>query len=84
MLEPVQRLPRYEMLLRDYLKKVPKDNPDYEFAHSEYALYQTDLFITCLYSLFTWPGGFSMFPGCYVALFPSNAPIPLLKVVDAF
>uniref|UniRef100_A0A3B4UN22 FYVE, RhoGEF and PH domain containing 4b n=1 Tax=Seriola dumerili TaxID=41447 RepID=A0A3B4UN22_SERDU len=26
MLEPVQRVPRYEMLLRDYLKKLPEDN----------------------------------------------------------
>ncbi|XP_008282700.1 FYVE, RhoGEF and PH domain-containing protein 4-like [Stegastes partitus] len=33
MLEPVQRVPRYEMLLKDYLKKLPEDNPDYEFAH---------------------------------------------------
>ncbi|XP_059182435.1 FYVE, RhoGEF and PH domain-containing protein 4-like isoform X2 [Centropristis striata] len=33
MLEPVQRVPRYEMLLRDYLKKLPKDNPDYDLAH---------------------------------------------------
>ncbi|XP_040886561.1 FYVE, RhoGEF and PH domain-containing protein 4-like isoform X2 [Toxotes jaculatrix] len=33
MLEPVQRVPRYEMLLRDYLKKLPEDNPDYELAH---------------------------------------------------
>ncbi|XP_061523421.1 FYVE, RhoGEF and PH domain-containing protein 4-like isoform X1 [Phycodurus eques] len=32
MLEPVQRIPRYEMLLRDYVKKVPSNNPDYEFA----------------------------------------------------
>ncbi|XP_041636190.1 FYVE, RhoGEF and PH domain-containing protein 4-like [Cheilinus undulatus] len=32
MLEPVQRVPRYEMLLRDYLKKLPVDNPDYELA----------------------------------------------------
>ncbi|XP_070785484.1 FYVE, RhoGEF and PH domain-containing protein 4-like [Enoplosus armatus] len=32
MLEPVQRVPRYEMLLRDYLKKLPEDNLDYEFA----------------------------------------------------
>ncbi|XP_067346503.1 FYVE, RhoGEF and PH domain-containing protein 4-like isoform X1 [Channa argus] len=29
MLEPVQRVPRYEMLLRDYLKKLPEDNPDH-------------------------------------------------------
>ncbi|XP_038551012.1 FYVE, RhoGEF and PH domain-containing protein 4-like [Micropterus salmoides] len=33
MLEPVQRVPRYEMLLRDYLKRLPEDNPDYELAH---------------------------------------------------
>ncbi|XP_071357684.1 FYVE, RhoGEF and PH domain-containing protein 4-like isoform X2 [Trachinotus anak] len=33
MLEPVQRVPRYEMLLRDYLKKLPEDSPDYELAH---------------------------------------------------
>ncbi|XP_056280403.1 FYVE, RhoGEF and PH domain-containing protein 4-like isoform X2 [Pseudoliparis swirei] len=33
MLEPVQRVPRYEMLLRDYLKKLPRDNPDYDLAH---------------------------------------------------
>ncbi|KAG7176344.1 FYVE, RhoGEF and PH domain-containing protein 4-like [Homarus americanus] len=28
MLSPVQRIPRYEMLLRDYLKKLPEDSPD--------------------------------------------------------
>ncbi|KAM4553875.1 FYVE, RhoGEF and PH domain-containing protein 4a isoform 7-T10 [Fundulus diaphanus] len=28
MLEPVQRVPRYEMLLKDYLKKLPQDDPD--------------------------------------------------------
>ncbi|XP_068573041.1 FYVE, RhoGEF and PH domain-containing protein 3-like isoform X2 [Cebidichthys violaceus] len=33
MLEPVQRVPRYEMLLSDYLKKLPRDNPDYDLAH---------------------------------------------------
>ncbi|XP_056223521.1 FYVE, RhoGEF and PH domain-containing protein 4-like isoform X1 [Seriola aureovittata] len=33
MLEPVQRVPRYEMLLRDYLKKLPEDNAEYELAH---------------------------------------------------
>ncbi|XP_030626560.1 FYVE, RhoGEF and PH domain-containing protein 4 [Chanos chanos] len=29
MLEPVQRVPRYEMLLKDYLKKLPENDPDY-------------------------------------------------------
>uniref|UniRef100_A0A3P8WIT0 FYVE, RhoGEF and PH domain containing 4b n=1 Tax=Cynoglossus semilaevis TaxID=244447 RepID=A0A3P8WIT0_CYNSE len=33
MLEPIQRLPRYEMLLRDYLRRLPQENPDYELAH---------------------------------------------------
>ncbi|XP_060885761.1 FYVE, RhoGEF and PH domain-containing protein 4-like isoform X1 [Labrus mixtus] len=33
MLEPVQRVPRYEMLLRDYLKKLPVNNPDYDLSH---------------------------------------------------
>lgn len=28
MLEPVQRVPRYEMLLKDYLKKLPENDPD--------------------------------------------------------
>ncbi|XP_072552009.1 FYVE, RhoGEF and PH domain-containing protein 4a isoform X2 [Salminus brasiliensis] len=28
MLEPVQRVPRYEMLLKDYLKKLPQDHMD--------------------------------------------------------
>ncbi|XP_011496686.1 PREDICTED: FYVE, RhoGEF and PH domain-containing protein 1-like [Ceratosolen solmsi marchali] len=30
MLSPIQRLPRYELLLKDYLKNLVKDNPDYE------------------------------------------------------
>ncbi|XP_053151637.1 FYVE, RhoGEF and PH domain-containing protein 1 [Hemicordylus capensis] len=28
MLEPVQRIPRYELLLKDYLLKLPQDSPD--------------------------------------------------------
>ncbi|KAL0968510.1 hypothetical protein UPYG_G00267820 [Umbra pygmaea] len=28
MLEPVQRVPRYEMLIKDYLKKLPEKDPD--------------------------------------------------------
>ncbi|KAJ8683067.1 hypothetical protein QAD02_018859 [Eretmocerus hayati] len=30
MLSPIQRLPRYEMLLKDYLRNLVKDSPDYE------------------------------------------------------
>lgn len=37
MLEPVQRIPRYELLLKDYLKQLPQDSPDYELAHSNCA-----------------------------------------------
>ena len=35
MLEPVQRVPRYEMLLKDYLKKLPPDHPDRRDAESK-------------------------------------------------
>lgn len=28
MLEPIQRVPRYELLLKDYLKHLPEDSPD--------------------------------------------------------
>ncbi|MEQ2180979.1 FYVE, RhoGEF and PH domain-containing protein 4, partial [Goodea atripinnis] len=35
MLEPVQRVPRYEMLLKDYLKKLPQDDPDRTDAETE-------------------------------------------------
>lgn len=35
MLEPVQRVPRYEMLLKDYLKKLPQDDPDRRDAESK-------------------------------------------------
>ncbi|XP_012266078.2 FYVE, RhoGEF and PH domain-containing protein 1-like isoform X2 [Athalia rosae] len=30
MLSPIQRLPRYELLLKDYLKNLPEDDADYE------------------------------------------------------
>ncbi|XP_066540335.1 FYVE, RhoGEF and PH domain-containing protein 4a isoform X2 [Hoplias malabaricus] len=32
MLEPVQRVPRYEMLLKDYLKKLPQEHMDHRDA----------------------------------------------------
>lgn len=38
MLEPVQRIPRYEMLLKDYLKKLPEDTLDRKDAESETSL----------------------------------------------
>lgn len=37
MLEPVQRVPRYELLLKDYLKRLPADAPDRRDAESEQA-----------------------------------------------
>lgn len=39
MLEPIQRVPRYEMLLKDYLKKLPEDDPDYEITQSKLSVY---------------------------------------------
>ncbi|XP_042372867.1 FYVE, RhoGEF and PH domain-containing protein 4-like, partial [Plectropomus leopardus] len=39
MLEPVQRVPRYEMLLKDYLKKLPQDDPDRRDSESKSAKY---------------------------------------------
>uniref|UniRef100_A0A8C4PXI3 DH domain-containing protein n=2 Tax=Eptatretus burgeri TaxID=7764 RepID=A0A8C4PXI3_EPTBU len=36
MLEPVQRIPRYELLLKDYLKRLPLDSPDRNDAQSEF------------------------------------------------
>ena len=35
MLEPVQRVPRYEMLLKDYLRKLPQDDHDRRDVESE-------------------------------------------------
>lgn len=36
MLSPIQRLPRYELLLKDYLRNLVKDSPDYEDTKSKY------------------------------------------------
>lgn len=36
MLEPVQRVPRYELLLKDYLKRLPRDAPDRKDAESKW------------------------------------------------
>lgn len=41
MLEPVQRVPRYEMLLKDYLKKLPQDDPDRRDAESTWTYFKT-------------------------------------------
>lgn len=38
MLSPVQRIPRYEMLLREYLKKLPEDSPDRHDTESMYKI----------------------------------------------
>uniref|UniRef100_A0A3Q3XAD6 FYVE, RhoGEF and PH domain containing 3 n=1 Tax=Mola mola TaxID=94237 RepID=A0A3Q3XAD6_MOLML len=34
MLEPVQRIPRYELLLKDYLHRLPEDAPDHRDAQT--------------------------------------------------
>uniref|UniRef100_A0A3Q2DQU2 FYVE, RhoGEF and PH domain containing 4a n=1 Tax=Cyprinodon variegatus TaxID=28743 RepID=A0A3Q2DQU2_CYPVA len=41
MLEPVQRVPRYEMLLKDYLKKLPQDDPDRSDAEKSLEIIST-------------------------------------------
>ncbi|TSL97258.1 FYVE, RhoGEF and PH domain-containing protein 3 [Bagarius yarrelli] len=56
MLEPVQRIPRYELLLKDYLKKLPSDAPDRKDAESKWSCdlpslhFMSDVFIVmCLH-----------------------------------
>ncbi|KAG7207143.1 hypothetical protein KM043_001015 [Ampulex compressa] len=41
MLSPIQRLPRYELLLKDYLKNLTDENPDYEDAKRALELVST-------------------------------------------
>ncbi|NXY48503.1 FGD3 protein, partial [Ceuthmochares aereus] len=41
MLEPVQRIPRYELLLKDYLKKLPEEAPDRKDAEKSLELIST-------------------------------------------
>lgn len=41
MLEPVQRIPRYELLLKDYLKKLPDGAPDRKYAENALELIST-------------------------------------------
>ncbi|KAJ0064449.1 hypothetical protein NL108_006522, partial [Boleophthalmus pectinirostris] len=41
MLEPVQRIPRYELLLKDYLHRLPEDAPDYSDAQKSLELIAT-------------------------------------------
>lgn len=42
MLEPVQRVPRYELLLKDYLKQLPLNAPDRKDAESELGHHQAN------------------------------------------
>ncbi|XP_070612531.1 FYVE, RhoGEF and PH domain-containing protein 4 isoform X1 [Erythrolamprus reginae] len=41
MLEPVQRIPRYEMLLKDYLRKLPADSLDWKDAEKSLEIIST-------------------------------------------
>ncbi|XP_069033807.1 FYVE, RhoGEF and PH domain-containing protein 1 isoform X1 [Embiotoca jacksoni] len=41
MLEPVQRIPRYELLLKDYLHRLPEDAPDHPDARKSLELIAT-------------------------------------------
>lgn len=49
MLSPVQRIPRYEMLLRDYLKKLPEDSPDRHDTERKYF----DIFVILWINIFS-------------------------------
>jgi len=40
MLSPIQRLPRYELLLKDYLRNLTEDNQDYADAQSKQICYR--------------------------------------------
>ncbi|RUS76727.1 hypothetical protein EGW08_015507, partial [Elysia chlorotica] len=56
MLEPIQRVPRYEMLIKDYMKTLPEDSPDMSdtqaaldlvtkaATHSNWAIKKIELF----------------------------------------
>lgn len=81
MLEPVQRVPRYEMLLTDYLKKLPKDNPDYELAQSEYTIQIKNLRLTRTVSAFIfvcqYPSSESVVSDYDGASFPHKVPVCL-------
>lgn len=44
MLGPVQRIPRYEMLLKDYLRKLPQDSFDRTDSESKILYWQMFLF----------------------------------------
>lgn len=48
MIVPIQRVPRYELLLKDYLKRLPEDSPDYEDTKSEHTpALAGAVFMTC-------------------------------------
>lgn len=50
MLSPIQRIPRYELLLKDYLKKLSEDSNDRGDTESKF---KGEIKFTCLYfSLF--------------------------------
>lgn len=48
MLEPVQRIPRYELLLKEYVQKLPAQAPDLADAQSEDSLRPRELGRGCL------------------------------------
>ena len=48
MLTPIQRIPRYEMLLKDYLKKLSSDSLDRADSESKLTPCQFSYFFTCV------------------------------------
>ena len=48
MLSPVQRIPRYELLLKDYLKKLPDDSDDKTDTERTYVLASRSVIVRCV------------------------------------
>ena len=53
MLSPVQRIPRYQLLLTDYLDKLPPGSPDTQDAESKLTIENLEKFQIDLSYLFT-------------------------------
>ena len=45
MLTPIQRIPRYEILLKEYLKKLPENSQDRADSESKYYIHRITLSI---------------------------------------
>ena len=55
MLTPIQRIPRYEMLLKDYLSKLPENSPDRLDSECRHSQCFHTFHIKCLIALKNLP-----------------------------